>query len=205
MDLIGWLESLYYAFHRRGDVIERLRAWSPPGVSLRTLDHGGGSGRVSKGLAESSPGTFVVADIDAFSLRRVPRSASLHAVVVPASGPLPFREAAFDRVLLVDVLHEVNDGRGLLQELARALRPGGAVMIVEFDGGAVLPRVFRRIAALAGHRCRPLVPDELRAWLTASGLSARVEPIDGLRFLAHARAALPLAAHAPEVSEACPR
>jgi SAM-dependent methyltransferase len=192
VDLIGFVERIYYVFCRRGDVIERLRRSFPDDPALRTLDLGGGDGRVSHALAKTSPGIFVIADIDHDALRAVPREDSLHPVLVPARGRLPFRQGAFDRVLIVDVLHEVSEGREqLLAELARAVRPGGELMVVDFDGRSFLPPVFGWLARRTGRRCRFFQnPEELHSSLERLGLDASAESLDGLRFLVTARAPL---------------
>ena len=44
---------------------------------------------------------------------------------------LPFRDASFDRIVLVTVLGEVPDRGAALRELARMLRDGGVVAITE--------------------------------------------------------------------------
>jgi ubiquinone/menaquinone biosynthesis C-methylase UbiE len=191
VDVIGSLERFYYRFHARGDVIERLRASFPPGAPFLTLDLGGGDGRVSRALAASSTGDFVVADIDPEALAHVPRGGRLRPVLVPAAGRLPFRDSVFDRVIAVDVIHEVDDGPSLLAELARVLRPGGELLVVDFDGRSLLPPVLGWIARLSRRRCRFFgTPVALRDALAGLGLEATVEPIDSLRFLARARAPL---------------
>jgi SAM-dependent methyltransferase len=186
VDGIGLVERLYYACHARGDVVERLRAQFPSGVALRTLDFGGGSGRVSRALADLSPGTFVVVDIDDEALRLVPRGSALRAVLVQAEGRLPFRAGSFDRIIMVDVLHEVANGTALLKELARLLAPGGELLVVDLDGLSFLTSIFGWIARLTGRRCLFRTEHELRADLARLGLEVATERIDGLRFLGRA-------------------
>lgn len=195
MDLIGLAERIYYTLRPRGDVIERLRRSLPKGRALRTLDFGGGEGRVSRALSEAWPGIFVIADVDLEALRRVPAGGSLHPVLVPAGGRLPFHARAFDCILVVDVLHEVGDGRErLLAELARALRPEGELFVIDFDGRNRLTLVFRWLARAARRRCRFFqTPEELRDALFRTGLEAEVESVDGLRFIARGRAVAALA------------
>jgi len=45
------------------------------------------------------------------------------------NGPLPFADAAFDTVILSDVLEHVPDPRQLWREIARLLAPGGKLLL----------------------------------------------------------------------------
>jgi len=65
---------------------------------------------------------------------------------------LPLRDAAFDAAYLVAVLGEVPDQQAAVHELARILRPGGAVSFVETftDPDYVRLTVMRRMTAAAG-------------------------------------------------------
>ena len=47
--------------------------------------------------------------------------------------------AAFDAVLVVDVLHEIEDRVTLLANLGRAMKPGGLIGIVDFKPGGAGP------------------------------------------------------------------
>lgn len=53
------------------------------------------------------------------------------ALSVAAVEALPFREAAFDGVFCIDVLHHAASQTGMLQEIRRILRPGATVICVE--------------------------------------------------------------------------
>ena len=43
--------------------------------------------------------------------------------------PLPFAEAAFDTVLMFDILEHLDDEAGILNEIARVCAPGGRVLV----------------------------------------------------------------------------
>lgn len=186
VDWIGGVESLFYAVHRRGDVVaalgERLAGMTRP---LDVLDFGGGTGRVSAGLNRFLPGRYTVADVDGDSLAHVP--AGLRAVVVPARGRLPFDDRSFDAILLVDVLHHVSDPLGTLVELARIARRGATILIVEFDARAWLSGVFARLSRMQRAGCTYMNPPALEILLARAGWKATASPLDALRFLAVGR------------------
>jgi SAM-dependent methyltransferase len=50
------------------------------------------------------------------------------------AGTLPFADATFDLVLCRDLLHHLEDREPALRELARVLRPGGRLFLVEPNG-----------------------------------------------------------------------
>jgi predicted methyltransferase len=83
------------------------------------------------------------------------------AQVVTAGDPaLPI--AGVDRILVVDTWHHLPDRPRYARALADALRPGGAIAIVDFTGDALLgPPKAARIA-----------PEAVVADLTAAGLKA---------------------------------
>jgi ubiquinone/menaquinone biosynthesis C-methylase UbiE len=62
--------------------------------------------------------------------------AQIRAEVVDVSGSLPLAAASVDIALLATVLHDLaaeGKGEGALAEAARVLRPGGRLVIIEFD------------------------------------------------------------------------
>ena len=65
---------------------------------------------------------------------------------------LPLRDAAFDAAYLVAILGEVPDQQAAVHELARILRPGGAISFVETftDPDYVRLPVMRSMTAAAG-------------------------------------------------------
>lgn len=81
--------------------------------------------------------------------------ATLHVdLVADLSEPLALESAAFDTVILSDVLEHVPEPRTLLSEIARVLRPGGHLLLnVPFMYGLhELPHDYFRYTAPALHR-----------------------------------------------------
>lgn len=83
------------------------------------------------------------------------------------SRPLPLPDAAYDTVILSDVLEHVPDPRHLWAEMARLLRPGGCVLMnvpflyglheVPHDYGRYTSFALRRMADEAGFDVERLV------------------------------------------------
>jgi ubiquinone/menaquinone biosynthesis C-methylase UbiE len=98
----------------------------------RILDHGCGYGRLLDQLSEAGYGNAVGTDFSEKMLTQC-RSKFPHLTLVRNDGQtLPFRDRAFDAVLLFTVLTCIpsdDDQRRLLAEVRRVVRPGGILYI----------------------------------------------------------------------------
>jgi 2-polyprenyl-3-methyl-5-hydroxy-6-metoxy-1,4-benzoquinol methylase len=107
---------------RRAFVISALE---PPS---RVIDVGCGSGWFSGALAAAG---FSVVGVDVAE-EPVRRAAARHGdpeFVVVGGERLPFADGAFDAAWLGEVLEHVQDGLGLLAEVARVVGPGGRLVL----------------------------------------------------------------------------
>ena len=93
------------------------------------LDAGGGTGRVSKGLA-SQTGGVVVADASPGMLRQAGQKPGLLPVYAHVEH-LPFADECFERILIVDAFHHFFHHGQAVTELWRILKPGGRLVIHE--------------------------------------------------------------------------
>jgi ubiquinone/menaquinone biosynthesis C-methylase UbiE len=103
-----------------------LRAGLPP--RPRLLDLGAGSGRIGWPFVAAGD-DYTAADLS-FAMLRAFANRCPGARLVQAEGArLPFADATFDAVLLVQVLSGVPGWRQLLADALRILRPGGALVV----------------------------------------------------------------------------
>jgi SAM-dependent methyltransferase len=139
----------------------------------RSLDAGCGAGALLRELA--ARGEALGIDLAAPALAITARR-GLQRLVQADASDLPFREGAFDAVMLCDVLEHVEDDRRALAEAARVLRPGGAVVITL----PALALLWSNHDEALGHY-RRYHPARVREMLVGSGL--RVEKMSfGLFF-----------------------
>lgn len=97
-----------------------------PLEGARILDIGCGLGVYVRKFREFSDRVYGI-DIDAKRLREGARTTP--GLMLSASETLPFRDAAFDVVVLNEVIEHVRDDAATLAEALRVLRPGGHIVI----------------------------------------------------------------------------
>jgi len=135
----------------------------------RVLDVGGGSGRATRALPI---GERVVVDRSAGMLSRA-RSRGLAAVEGDAAR-LPAPDASVDGVVVVDALHHFPDQPAAVEEAARVLRPGGVLVVREFDPTHPLGRPLVAAERVMGMGSTFRRPDALAETVAAAGLDATV-------------------------------
>ena len=104
------------------------------GAGARVLDVGCGTGLMGAVLAARVPGVAVDGtDISQASLDRA-GARGVYDRLVPHDLqrlPLPFDTDAYDAAVCVGVLTYVPDAAGLVRDMARCVRPGGAVAFTQ--------------------------------------------------------------------------
>jgi ubiquinone/menaquinone biosynthesis C-methylase UbiE len=138
------------------------------------LDAGGGTGRVASAL-RLHIGSIIVADISRGMLAQA-RHKNL-ATTSAETERLPFADAIFDRVLMVDALHHVVHQGETILELYRVLKPGGRLVIEEPDLRTCAVKLIAIAEKLALMRSHFLAPPQIAA-LFPSGAKVRFETED---------------------------
>jgi len=134
----------------------------------RLVDLAGGTGRAA-GAVEASE--RLVVDAAAGMLRRVP--ADIGAVRGDART-IPLEADTADAVLVVDALHHLPDPDAVFADVLRVLRPGGVLVVREFDRGTVRGRLLAALEHLVGMQSTFFTADELAERLEATGYEAAV-------------------------------
>ncbi len=110
-------------------ILRPLRAALDPAPGRRLADVGGGTGNYSQAL-EREGWQPVVVDRSPQMLSRA-AAKGLQTIEADATK-LPFRDASFDAVMLVSMLHHVADPPAALAEARRILRPGGRLALMVY-------------------------------------------------------------------------
>lgn len=130
-------------------------------LSGTIVELGAGGGKVSEALPRDS----LAIDWAALPAGRPGLLADVRA--------LPLRDASVDAIVAIHVLGHLEDPARALREWARALRPGGAVVLEVFATGDARD-VEGHSATREGILTRYFAEDELRALLAGAGLAGDV-------------------------------
>lgn len=137
------------------------------------LDAGGGTGRVSGQLAPFV-GQLVISDESPKMLAQA-REKLRCCTAVAHAETLPFPDASFERIMVVDALHHFGSQRHAIAELVRVLKPGGRLVIEEPD----LHRFSVKLVAIAEKvalmRSKFYTPEAIRDMVAAHGLQTSIE------------------------------
>jgi ArsR family transcriptional regulator len=138
-------------------------------------DLGCGSGQTSAALAPFVARVLAVDESDAM-LAAARERVGQHANVELRSGrleALPIDDGALDIAVLSLVLHFVVDPAAVIRETARALRPGGCLLIVDME-----PHEREEYRSTMGHLWLGFPVEQLTSWLESAGFaSPRIVPL----------------------------
>lgn len=133
MSLLEHFDLLAPLYDRliRPPIDDRLAELAGLPIRGELLDAGGGTGRIASRLIGRA-GRVIVADASRPMLAEAWRKHGL-ASVTSHTERLPFADGRFERVIMVDAYHHVEDQIATLRELWRVLAPGGRLVLEEPD------------------------------------------------------------------------
>jgi ubiquinone/menaquinone biosynthesis C-methylase UbiE len=142
----------------------------------RVVDLAGGTGRATRAVSApvGTPATPEPVVVDA-SRRMLARAAARGTAAVQAdAGRLPVRTEGVDAVVVLDALHHLPDPGAALAEAERVLRPGGVLVIREFDPDTLRGRALVAAERAVGFDSSFRGPAAWAAAVTDAGLTATV-------------------------------
>lgn len=149
-------------------VLGELLALTPECV---LLDSAGGTGRASCAFV-SQVARVVVCDTSTRMLAQAQRK-GIETVEAELEN-LPFEDALFDRILLVDAFHHVKEQRLTISELLRVLKPDGRLVIEEPDIRLAAVKLVALLEKALLMRSRFFKPDRMVGMIAACGGRATV-------------------------------
>jgi len=150
-----------------------------PSAAPRLLDVGAGSGRIGAAFVAAGD-DYVGLDLSAGMLSEFAARERAAGLVRANGEQLPFRDAAFDAVLLIQVFGGLSGWRKVIAEARRVLRLRGAIMIgrTQMPADGIDARMKQQLDSIleaesraeqrAQHRAN--ARDEVLAWLAANAV-----------------------------------
>ncbi len=140
------------------------------------LDAGGGTGRIAQVLTGQAE-RVVVSDPSFGMLQQARAKAGLYLICSHAEN-LSFPSNFFERIIMVDAFHHVNDQVLSAQELWRVLVPGGRLVIEEPDIRQFSIKLVAFAEKLALMRSHFLNPNLIAKLFSYPNASTRIESED---------------------------
>jgi ubiquinone/menaquinone biosynthesis C-methylase UbiE len=161
--------------------LDRLVALVGPESGHRLLDIGGGTGRIAQHFCGCVAQVYVL-DPSPQMLRESARKEHCVPTICPMQGEseeLPFADAVFDRIIMIDAFHHLRDQERAAHEMVRVLAPGGRLVIQEPDiahWGVKLVALGEKVLLM---RSRFYAPEAIGAILSrdSSVATVRIEPV----------------------------
>lgn len=193
----GFQAPFYHLWRDRydGQLVQAAGRLLDSPVDAAIVDIGCGSGLFAIGMAPLVPRPRLICGLDytpellVLARRHAHRRGYSQCHFVRGDARrLPFPNAMFDRAVCAGLLPLLNDPATALSELQRAIKPGGRLVVVEFDRAAmgmatkwffrlmlfgyhVAARVYSgwRFARAWNIRLSTVMPAQLEEWLRVAG------------------------------------
>ncbi len=120
---------------------------------VRILDLATGSGDLARALRKASPRAVVIGADFCIPMLEVARKKNLPLLVQADGLRLPFRTGIFDALTVAFGLRNMASWEGALREMARVLRAGGLLLVMDFSLPEIAP--LREAYRLYLHKVLP--------------------------------------------------
>jgi demethylmenaquinone methyltransferase/2-methoxy-6-polyprenyl-1,4-benzoquinol methylase len=147
-DLANHLLSLGFDFRWRRRAARMVRGWRPGHV----MDLATGSGDLALAIEDTCPEAVVVGVDFCLPMLQIAGKKGVARLVQADGLRLPFADRTFDVVTIAFGLRNMESPEGALREMARVLKPGGHMLILDFS----VPRApWRGVYRMYLHRVLP--------------------------------------------------
>lgn len=172
-----WFIKLANVDHSR-----KMPEWLAPVEGTEVLDLGGGTGVNARTLAGAGARVTVVDSSRAMLNRAAAKKLPARLIRSDATA-LPLADGSFDIVLISDAWHHFRDQAGVVREVARVLRPGGRLYIIDFDPHKRKTKYLAFLERLVAEPSTFTAPDELVGMLRPAGIEGSYHYLTSNQFI----------------------
>lgn len=165
MGFFNWAAPVFHRYADRWspDDIGEISGWLAPYVGPlgHVVDIGGGTGALAAKLARAMDARVTVLDPTPEMLAYVPNDDTRLTAVLGSAEAMPFEDSSVDAVIVSDAFHHFRDQDGAAREMARVVRPGGGVVVVELDPTGFVMRAIVLGEKLLGEPGAFFTPEDM--------------------------------------------
>ena len=185
MGFFSWAAPLvrHYGDRWTAEDAGRVADWLRPVVAPggRVLDVGGGAGQLAVLLAASLDADVAVLDPTPALVDYVPAHPRVMGLIGTAED-MPFADSTFDAVLASDAFHHFRDQNAAVREFARVVRPGGSVLVLDFDPSTLGMKLIRLGERLVGEPGTFHTTEGMCAFMAERGIDGECERLQGASY-----------------------
>lgn len=122
-----WVRQLFRVSVQKQEKLHAISVLLGDVAGQTCLDVGGDNGVISRLLRERG-GTWHSVDLDEASVSAIRKVVGERVHQLDGTS-LPFGDATFDTVVVVDLLEHLHDDRAFVRDIARVLAPGGRLIV----------------------------------------------------------------------------
>ncbi|SHK67860.1 class I SAM-dependent methyltransferase [Desulforamulus aeronauticus] len=164
------------------DFRKQLLEWVAPRPGESLLDLGGGTGRnVPVLIARGAK--VVILDASEAMLHQARKNHISAELVLGDARQMPFPQDYFDGVLCSDAWHHMPEQPRIARELARVLRSGGRVVMLEFNPACWQGKVIRAVERLFGEPGTFVTPEQLMLQMREVGIIGDIQELGNWQYI----------------------
>ena len=169
--------------HKVGmDFRQQLVKWVAPRPGEVLLDLGGGTGRNAPLLAAQGA-RVVILDASEAMLNQAGKNRVPAELVLGDARQMPFPKDNFDGILCSDAWHHMPDQPGIAKELARVLKPGGRVIMLEFNPARWQGKFIKSLEMLCGEPGTFVTPEQLILQMDKVGIQGDTQELGAWQYI----------------------
>jgi len=178
------IAPFYDAFMKKAglDLSVKLAEIIAPGPGMSVLDLGGGTGLNDALLAEKGAAVTILDRSEAMLSRARQKNLPVH-LVLGSAEQMPFEDASFDVVLISDAWHHFQAQEEVAREVHRVLKPGGRVVVVEFDPRQPKIRIVAALERMVLEPSTFQAPERLAATFAGAGIKGEIKAISPTQYV----------------------